>query len=135
MASAGPSRRPCLYMSVASPSTGTWGNTSCPTSWMRYCRTPHHSISDNPLPPLSSIRQPCMAHMGDVHNFHHIGKYGPSPKGSQFIPVPPFCQSDINWCHLSLVGVLVSITFSHRPDEAFSVRNWQQLVHVINVSP
>ena len=51
----------------------------------------------------------------------HIVKYGPSPRGVLLTPfLAPVSVRQID----SIYGkyVLVSITFSHRPDEAISIR-------------
>ena len=98
---AGPQAR-CIAAGIPNHSL-TCGKTTCPTSWMRSCRTSHHSTSGNPLSPLFSMASPLMVHMGVHTIFYHCGKYGPSPKGCQFTPFPQVCHqctSYINWCYL-----------------------------------
>ena len=122
--------REAMFICVNDQSlTGTWGNTSCPTCGIWFCRTPHHSTSSNPLSPLSSMSSPLMAHKGATHNFHHMSKCGPYPLG---MPIQPHSSHFGTSVHKNkLMPSMVSITFSHRPDEAYFVRNQCKLVCVI----
>ena len=112
--------------------TGTWANTSCPTSGMSFCRTPNHSTPGNPGLPFPQKGQPPFpSHIKGEHLFFIklVNMVLLPPLGMSIHPPFPLSTS-VHYTELVPSGVsryfihLFSLTFLHRLDEASSV--WSQ---------
>ena len=95
-------------------------STSCHIFWMGCCRTFHLSIYSD-TPPFLHPHQSHKGHPLQGAHTHCLGKYGP-PRVSPHIHIGAKFSCPI------LAPILVTITFSLRPEEALLVVTLQKLV-------